>query len=174
MRKFKKFVSTAIIAAMAGTLCLTGCGSNSSSESSTGSSKSEKQVTVAVVQPMSHTSLDQIRDTITSELGKDDNIKVVTDNANGDTAALSSIIENYKSEGVDIVVPIATSTAQTAKSVYDGEDTQHRQQRAFMMEKIHQSYSPQFQTRKQQVLQEKIVRISRVFLTTFQQMKSLS
>ena len=32
MRKFKKFVSTAIIAAMAGTLCLTGCGSNSSSE----------------------------------------------------------------------------------------------------------------------------------------------
>ena len=92
MRKFKKFVSTAIIAAMAGTLCLTGCGSNSSSESSTGSSKSEKQVTVAVVQPMSHTSLDQIRDTITSELGKDDNIKVVTDNANGDTAALSSII----------------------------------------------------------------------------------
>ena len=25
MRKFKKFVSTAIIAAMAGTLCLTGC-----------------------------------------------------------------------------------------------------------------------------------------------------
>ena len=121
MRKFKKFVSTAIIAAMAGTLCLTGCGSNSSSESSTGSSKSEKQVTVAVVQPMSHTSLDQIRDTITSELGKDDNIKVVTDNANGDTAALSSIIENYKSEGVDIVVPIATSTAQTAKSVYDGK-----------------------------------------------------
>ena len=59
MRKFKKFVSTAIIAAMAGTLCLTGCGSNSSSESSTGSSKSEKQVTVAVVQPMSHTSLDR-------------------------------------------------------------------------------------------------------------------
>lgn len=123
MRKLKKFVSTAIIVAMAGTLCLTGCGSNSSSESSTGSSKSEKQVTVAVVQPMSHTSLDQIRDTITSEFGKDDNIKVVTDNANGDTAALSSIIENYKSEGVDIVVPIATSTAQTAKSVYDGEDT---------------------------------------------------
>lgn len=120
----------------------------------------KKQVTVAVVQPMSHTSLDQIRDTITSELGKDDNIKVVTDNANGDTAALSSIIENYKSEGVDIVVPIATSTAQTAKSVYDGEDTP--------------IVFAAFQTRKQQVLQEKIVRISRVFLTTFQQMKSLS
>ena len=159
MRKFKKFVSTAIIVAMAGTLCLTGCGSNSSSEGSTGS-KSEKQVTVAVVQPMSHTSLDQIRDTITSELGKDDNIKVVTDNANGDTAALSSIIENYKSEGVDIVVPIATSTAQTAKSVYDGEDTP--------------SYLQQFLIQKQQVLQEKIVRILQVFLTTFQQTRLLS
>lgn len=122
MRKMKRFVSAVIMAAMVGTLCLTGCGSDKSAEGSTGN-KSGKQVTVAVVQPMSHTSLDQIRDTITSELGKDENIKVVTDNANGDTTALSSIIENYKSDGVDIVVPIATSTAQTAKSVYDGEDT---------------------------------------------------
>ena len=160
MRKMKRFVSAVIMAAMVGTLCLTGCGSDKSAEGSTGS-KSGKQVTVAVVQPMSHTSLDQIRDTITSELGKDENIKVVTDNANGDTTALSSIIENYKSDGVDIVVPIATSTAQTAKSVYDGED-------------IPRLYLQQFLIRKQQVLQEKIVRTSQVFLTIFQQMKLLS
>ena len=86
MRKMKRFVSAVIMAAMVGTLCLTGCGSDKSAEGSTGN-KSGKQVTVAVVQPMSHTSLDQIRDTITSELGKDENIKVVTDNANGDTTA---------------------------------------------------------------------------------------
>ena len=85
MRKMKRFVSAVIMAAMVGTLCLTGCGSDKSAEGSTGS-KSGKQVTVAVVQPMSHTSLDQIRDTITSELGKDENIKVVTDNANGTTS----------------------------------------------------------------------------------------
>ena len=86
MRKMKRFVSAVIMAAMVGTLCLTGCGSDKSAEGSTGS-KSGKQVTVAVVQPMSHTSLDQIRGTITSELGKEENIKVVTDNANGDTTA---------------------------------------------------------------------------------------
>lgn len=56
MRKMKRFVSAVIMAAMVGTLCLTGCGSDKSAEGSTGS-KSGKQVTVAVVQPMSHTSL---------------------------------------------------------------------------------------------------------------------
>ena len=123
MKHVKRMVSILVMAAMAGTLCLTGCGSGSGAESGSTQEKSADTVTVAVVQPMSHTSLDQIRDTIVSELGKDNNIKVVTDNANGDTTALNSIIENYKTEGVDIVVPIATSTAQTAKSVYEGEDT---------------------------------------------------
>lgn len=79
---------------------------------------------VAIVQPMSHTSLDQIRDTIVSELedsGLD--IEITTQNANGDGAALNTILSNCKAEGVDLVVPIATSTAQTAKAVYDGTDT---------------------------------------------------
>lgn len=125
MRTMKKFAGVLLAAAMTAGLCLTGCGSSSGSgsESTTGAKASGEQVTVAIVQPMSHTSLDQIRDTIVDQLSQDDNIKIVTDNANGDTAALSSIIENYKSEGVDIVVPIATSTAQSAKTVYDGEDT---------------------------------------------------
>ena len=47
MRKMKRFVSAVIMAAMVGTLCLTGCGSDKSAEGSTGS-KSGKQVTVAV------------------------------------------------------------------------------------------------------------------------------
>ena len=45
---------------------------------------------VAIVQPMSHTSLDQIRDTIVKQLefsGRD--IEIVLGNANGDTAALA-------------------------------------------------------------------------------------
>lgn len=121
MRKMKKITGMLLTAAMAASLCLTACG-KSGAESGSTKSEGKDQITVAVVQPMSHTSLDQIRDTITGELAKDKNIKVVTDNANGDTTALSSIIENYKQEGVDIVVPIATSTAQSAKTVYDGED----------------------------------------------------
>ena len=83
----------------------------------------EPEFTVAIVQPMSHTSLDQIRDTIITSLKEDPEIEVVTQNANGDTAALTAILQNLKSEKVDIVVPIATSTAQSAKAVYDGEST---------------------------------------------------
>lgn len=37
MRKMKRFVSAVIMAAMVGTLCLTGCGSDKSAEGSTGS-----------------------------------------------------------------------------------------------------------------------------------------
>lgn len=77
---------------------------------------------VAVVQPLSHTSLNQIRDTIVSELeGSDVEFEIVTRNAEGDSAALSTMLENVKSDGVDILVPIATNTAQSAKMVF--EDT---------------------------------------------------
>ncbi|MGN1147638.1 MAG: ABC transporter substrate-binding protein [Lachnospiraceae bacterium] len=109
-KKLALILSLVLTASMA----LTGCG---------GSDSSKK--TIAIVQPMSHTSLDQIRDTIIAELeaqGRTD-IEIVTANANGDTSALTTIIQNYKDDGVDILVPIATSTAQTAKAVYEGDDT---------------------------------------------------
>lgn len=110
----KKLSALLLAAAAAVSLMLSGC---ESSENGT--------ITVSIVQPMSHTSLDQIRDTIISELksaGRDD-IEIVTENANNDTTALTTILQNQRSAGVDIVVPIATSTAQSAKAVYDGEDT---------------------------------------------------
>ena len=79
-------------------------------------------VHVAVVQPLSHTSLNQIRDTIISELeGSGIEFEITARNAEGDSAALSTILENVKSDGVDILVPIATNTAQSAKMVF--EDT---------------------------------------------------
>ena len=77
-------------------------------------------VRVAVVQPLTHTSLNQIRDTIVSELeGSDVKFEIITRNAEGDSAALSTILENVKSDGVDILVPIATNTAQSAKMVFE-------------------------------------------------------
>ena len=77
-------------------------------------------VRVAIVQPMSHTSLDQIRETIVTALEASDiEFEIVTRNAERDTAALSTILENVKMEGVDIVVPIATNTAQSAKVVFE-------------------------------------------------------
>ena len=77
-------------------------------------------IRVAIVQPLSHTSLNQIRDTIIAALEASDiEFEIVTKNAERDTAALSSILENVKMDGVDILVPIATNTAQSAKVIYE-------------------------------------------------------
>lgn len=81
-------------------------------------------VKIAIVQPMSHPSLNQIRDTIISELGEEYNgkkIEIITKDASGDMSALGAIYSNLS--GVDIVIPIATSAAQSAKAAYDGTGT---------------------------------------------------
>ena len=79
-------------------------------------------IRVAVVQPLTHTSLNQIRDTIIAELENSGlGFEIVTRNAEGDSSSLSTILENVKNDGVDILVPIATNTAQRAKMVF--EDT---------------------------------------------------
>lgn len=83
---------------------------------------------IAIVQPMSHKSLDQIRDTIVAELraaaqasGRD--FEITTQDAHGDTSSLPTIFQNAKAKGVDIVVPIATPAAQSAKGVFGGAKT---------------------------------------------------
>ncbi len=79
---------------------------------------------VSIVQPLSHKSLDQIRDTILAELrasGLD--LDIVTLNAHGDTSALATIFQNEKNRKTDILVPIATPAAQSAKAVFDGTKT---------------------------------------------------
>ena len=77
-------------------------------------------IRVAVVQPLTHTSLNQIRDTILAELeGSGIEFAIITRNAEGDSSALSTILENVKLDGVDILVPIATNTAQSAKRVFE-------------------------------------------------------
>lgn len=85
---------------------------------------SPAKVRVAIVQPMSHKSLDQIRDTIVAELkASGRNFEIVTQDAHGDTSSLATIFQNAKNKGVDIVVPIATPSAQSAKSVFGGTKT---------------------------------------------------
>jgi putative tryptophan/tyrosine transport system substrate-binding protein len=82
------------------------------------------KIRVAIVQPMSHKSLDQIRDTIVAELkasGRD--FDIVMMDAHGDTSSLATIFQNVKGKGVDIVVPIATPSAQSAKNVFGGTRT---------------------------------------------------
>jgi len=79
---------------------------------------------VAIVQPLTHKSLDQIRETIIAELkasGLD--LEIVAQDAHGDTSALATIFQNEKSRKADILVPIATPAAQSAKAVFDGTRT---------------------------------------------------
>ena len=124
----KKIRMTAVLALTAAfSLALSACGSSASSAASSASAAGSgasapagDPIRVSIVQPMSHTSLDQIRDTIVSKLnasGKQ--VEITTENANGDTSALTTILSNCKAQGVDLVIPIATSTAQSAKTVFE-------------------------------------------------------
>lgn len=128
----KKIRMTAVLALTAAfSLALSACGSSASSAASSAASTAGSgasapagdPIRVSIVQPMSHTSLDQIRDTIVAQLEASGlNFEIETQNANGDTSALNTILQNEKSSGVDILIPIATSTAQSAKSVFEGSD----------------------------------------------------
>ncbi len=81
------------------------------------SAATQKVYKIGIVQPMDHTSLNQIRDTIISELkaletaGK---VEIITKNANGDSSMLPTIMQELISGGVDLIVPIATPSAQAA------------------------------------------------------------
>ena len=121
----KKLISMLLSAAMLSALA--GCSGSGSSSDPAGSGASAQKgdgYQIAIVQPMSHTSLDQIRDTIVAALeGSGKSVEITTENANNDSTALSTILSNCKAEGVDLVIPIATSTAQSAKTVFDGDGT---------------------------------------------------
>lgn len=112
MKNLKKLLPV-VISIMIALLFLAGCGQKEAVKGDT--------IRISIVQPVSHTSLDQIRDTIIYELDRSGrNIEIVTKNANGDTSSLQTILQNEKSAGADIVVPIATPTAQSAKNVFEG------------------------------------------------------
>ncbi len=82
------------------------------------------KIRVSIVQPLTHKSLDQIRETIVAELKASGlNFDIVTLDAHGDTSALATIFQNEKSRRTDILVPIATPAAQSAKAVFDGSRT---------------------------------------------------
>lgn len=123
-QKMTKMTLIPLLSALLLTACAPAAPAATAGSTTAGTSAQADPIRVAIVQPMSHTSLDQIRDTIVAELtaagGK---YEIVTLNANGDTSALSTILNTEKANGVDLVVPIATPSAQSAKAVFDGTDT---------------------------------------------------
>ena len=112
---FKKAFTLGLAAASLFTL--TACGG---STEETPANDGPEKLTVAIVQPMSHSSLDQIRDTIAAELESNTSIELRFENANGDTTALNTIMQNLRNDDIDILVPIATGGAQSAKAAFEG------------------------------------------------------
>jgi putative ABC transport system substrate-binding protein len=111
----------ALAAALAALLALCSC----SSPSDGGGQGEGEKIVVAIVQPMEHTSLNEIRDTIVGELtggAHKDSIEIVVKNASGDLSLLPSIMQDLIAQGVDIIIPIATQPAQAAKSAAGGMD----------------------------------------------------
>lgn len=77
---------------------------------------------IGLAQIVEHPSLNLIRDSFLKrleDLGYKDNIKILKDSANGEVNMLSTIMQKYKSENVDVIVPIATSTAVAAAQYAD-------------------------------------------------------
>jgi len=119
MNKLTTFVTFTLVAAL-GLLFLVGCSPKQGAQAGANGAK----IRVAIIQPLSHKSLDQIRDTITSELKASGlNFEIVTQDAHGDNSSLATIFQNTKAKGVDIVVPIATGAAQSAKTIFAGTTT---------------------------------------------------
>jgi len=90
---------------------LVGCGN---SEGGTADKK-----TVAIVQFVEHTSLNTIKSAFDAQMEslgyKDgDNVEYIFKNAQGDSNLAASIIQEFKGQDIDVVVPIATPVAQAA------------------------------------------------------------
>lgn len=108
----KRFISLLLVIALAAmaALSMVSCGDSG-------------KLKIAIVQPMDHTSLNQIRDKIIStleELGyTSDKAEIIQKNASNDASLLPSIYDSLISENVDVIIPIGTGAAQVAASKTD-------------------------------------------------------
>lgn len=87
----------------------------------TGCNSKQEKIQIGIVQIVEHQSLDVIRDSIIEKLRDlgytEDNSIIYTKSASNDMAIANQIISEYKSKGCDIIIPIATPTAQAAMNV---------------------------------------------------------
>lgn len=113
----KRFLSVLLTVVMA--LGLVACGSNSSTESSSKEASNSSKYTVGICQLVQHEALDAategFKDALNEELGEG----VVTfdeQNAQGDSATCSTIINGFVSNNVDLIMANATAALQAAQA----------------------------------------------------------
>ena len=118
----KKLISLILTLTMALSL-LTACGA--SKEAADPGAKTEFKV--AIIQQLDHSSLDEIRNAINAQLhilAEPTNKTIVIEEYNGqnDTSLLTQISTEVVSDGVDMIIPIATLAAQYAVTAAEGTD----------------------------------------------------
>ena len=118
----KKLISLILSLVMIASL-LTACGG---SETKTDDSV-KTEFKVAIIQQLDHSSLDEIRTAIIAQLNalaEPTNYTLVIEEYNGqnDTSLLTQISTEVVSEGVDMIIPIATLAAQYAVTAAEGTD----------------------------------------------------
>lgn len=110
----KKFMSVM----MAGMMMATIAGCSNGTEQKSGSADSAGKLQIGVVQIMEHTSLDTIRESFLAEMESlgygEDKVEFDIQNAQGEQTNLSSICKKFVGDNVDMIVAIATPTAQAA------------------------------------------------------------
>ncbi len=117
----KKVISLILSIVMIVSL-FTGCGA---SEPKAEDASAKTEFTVAIVQQLDHSSLDEIREAIKAQLNalaEPTNYTVTIKEYNGqnDNSVLSQISTEVVADGVDIIIPIATLAATAAVTAADG------------------------------------------------------
>lgn len=123
----KRIISIITIIAILMTTILTGCTtkaetvqpSESSKPVTTEEAKAENndKIKIGIVQPVEHPSLNQIREYIIKgleEQGLKDKVEITYKDAQGDPTNINTIVSQFVGDEMDVIVPIATSTAQAA------------------------------------------------------------
>ncbi|MBQ7001053.1 MAG: ABC transporter substrate-binding protein [Oscillospiraceae bacterium] len=115
----KKLIS--LILALAMTFTFTACGASQKAEAS----GTKTEFTVAIVQQLDHSSLDEIRTAVIAQLNalaEPTNYTITIEEYNGqnDASVLNQIGTQVVSDGVDMIVPIATMAAQCMVTAAEG------------------------------------------------------
>ena len=102
-------------------LSLTACGTSDAAP------KADNQFTVAIVQQLDHSSLDEIREAVKAQIGvlvgKADCTVVIKEfNGQNDASMLNQIGTQIVDDKVDMIIPIATMAAQCMVTAADGTD----------------------------------------------------
>lgn len=121
----KKFLTMTLACAM--TLSLAACGSKAESPADSPADQNTaaptesdaKTYKVAVIKQLDHASLDEIANAVTAELDQisaDKNVKIEYEvtSGQGDQTILKQLSDQAIADGVDAIIPIATTAAQIA------------------------------------------------------------